>query len=38
MYRCYDNEHKLVGFSSDYEAKGAYGNFVRIIIVKEDEK
>ena len=35
MYRCYDEEHNLVGFSVDYDAPGAYGNYVSII-VKED--
>ncbi len=35
MYRCYDEEHNLVGFSVDYDAPGTYGNLVSII-VKED--
>ena len=36
MYPCYDEEHNLIGFSMNYEAKGAYGQLIRIIIVKED--
>ena len=40
MYKCYDEEDNLVGFSTDYDAPGAYGNLVNIVILntKEEDK
>ena len=30
MYPCYDEDNNLVGFSSDYEAEGAFGSLLEI--------
>ena len=30
MYPCYNRDNELIGFSSDYEAEGAYGNLCMI--------
>lgn len=48
MYPCYDRDNNLIGFSLDYEARGAFGELCEIVckgiwkkqqnIIKNDSK